>query len=107
MAETATTLHALIQAGADEAAALSSPGGVPLTFAALRTLTERTIAALNAQGIGRGDRVGIVLPNGPEMAAAFIAIGAGATAAPLNPAYRADEFTFYLSDLNAKLLVAA
>ena len=29
-------------------------------------------------GIGRGDRVAIVLPNGPEMAAAFLAIGAGA-----------------------------
>ncbi|NEU10519.1 AMP-binding protein [Methylobacterium sp. BTF04] len=108
MAETAaTTLHALIQAGAADATALSSPGGVPLTFGQLRALTDRTIAALNAQGIGRGDRVGIVLDNGPEMAAAFIAIAAGATSAPLNPAYKADEFTFYLNDLNAKLLVVA
>ena len=55
MAETATTLHALIQAGADEATALSSPGGVPLTFGALRALTESTIASLNAQGIGVRD----------------------------------------------------
>ena len=39
------------------------------------------------------------------MATAFIAIAAGASAAPLNPAYRADEFEFYLSDLNAKGLV--
>ncbi|MCC6473886.1 MAG: AMP-binding protein, partial [Burkholderiales bacterium] len=31
--------------------------------------------------------------------------GAGATAAPLNPAYREDEFEFYLTDLRAKLLV--
>lgn len=107
MAENATTLHALIQTGADAATALSSPGGVPLTFGALRALTDRTIAALNAQGIGRGDRVGIVLDNGPEMAAAFIAVAAGATSAPLNPSYKADEFTFYLSDLNAKLLVVA
>lgn len=103
----ATTLHALIQAGAADATALSSPGGVPLTFGQLRGLTDRTIAALNAQGLGRNDRVGIVLDNGPEMAAAFIAIGAGTTAAPLNPSYKADEFTFYLSDLNAKLLVVA
>jgi acyl-CoA synthetase (AMP-forming)/AMP-acid ligase II len=113
MAETAapttaaTTLHGLIRAGAEEATALSSPGGAPLTFGQLRTLTDRTIAALNAQGIGRNDRVGIVLDNGPEMAAAFIAIGAGTTAAPLNPSYKADEFTFYLSDLNARLLVVA
>jgi acyl-CoA synthetase (AMP-forming)/AMP-acid ligase II len=108
MAETAaTTLHALIRAGSDEATALSSPGDVPLSFGALRALTERTIAALNAQGIGRGDRVGIVLGNGPEMAAAFIAVAAGTTSAPLNPAYKADEFEFYLTDLNARLLIVA
>ncbi len=58
-------------------------------------------------GIGRGDRVAIVLPNGPEMAASFLAIGAGATTAPLNPGYKTDEFEFYLSDLNARALVIA
>jgi acyl-CoA synthetase (AMP-forming)/AMP-acid ligase II len=41
------------------------------------------------------------------MAAAFVAIACGATTAPLNPAYRAEEFDFYLSDLNAKALVIA
>src|SRR6185437_6119376 len=56
-------------------------------------------------GIGRNDRVAIVLPNGPDMAAAFVAIACGATTAPLNPAYRTEEFDFYLSDLNAKALV--
>jgi acyl-CoA synthetase (AMP-forming)/AMP-acid ligase II len=70
-------------------------------------LTAQTIEALNAKGVGRNDRVAIVLDNGPEMAAAFLAIAAGATAAPLNPAYRAEEFEFYLSDLNAKILVIA
>jgi len=103
----ATTLHDLVKTGADDAVALSSPGGVPLTFGALRALVERTVADLNAHGVGRGDRVAIVLPNGPEMAAAFIAVAAGTTSAPLNPSYKADEFEFYLSDLNAKLLVAA
>ncbi|GEO98554.1 acyl--CoA ligase [Methylobacterium haplocladii] len=103
----ATTLHALIQTGADDATALSSPGGVPLTFKALRALAERTIADLNGQGVGRGDRVAIVLPNGPEMATAFIAVAAGCTSAPLNPSYKADEFEFYLNDLHAKLLIVA
>jgi acyl-CoA synthetase (AMP-forming)/AMP-acid ligase II len=41
------------------------------------------------------------------MAAAFVAIACGATTAPLNPAYRTEEFDFYLSDLNAKALVIA
>ena len=107
MAEAARTLNDLIKAGADGATALSAPGGKPLTFRELRALVAGTICELNGNGIGRGDRVAIVLPNGPEMAAAFIGIAAGATSAPLNPAYKADEFEFYLQDLNAKLLVVA
>ncbi len=103
----ADTLHDLIMAGADDATALSAPGGAPLTFAALRALVARTIGDLNAHGVGRGDRVAIVLANGSEMAASFIAIAAGATSAPLNSAYKADEYEFYLTDLKAKLLVVA
>jgi acyl-CoA synthetase (AMP-forming)/AMP-acid ligase II len=68
-------------------------------------MMEETQAHLNGLGIGRNDRVGIVLPNGPEMAAAFVTIGGCATTAPLNPAYRADEFEFYLNDLSARALV--
>ena len=47
----------------------------------------------------------MVLPNGPEMAVAFLTVSACATSAPLNPSYQADEFDFYLTDLNAKALV--
>ena len=36
---------------------------------------------------------------------AFLAVAAGATCAPLNPAYSANEFDFYLADLNAKALI--
>ena len=85
--------------------AIAAPGRKPLTFGGLQALVDRTVAALNDLGIGRNDRVAILLPNGPEMAAAFVAIGAGATTAPLNPAYRADEFEFYLTDLKAKALL--
>ncbi|MGH9884482.1 MAG: acyl--CoA ligase [bacterium] len=100
-----TTIPELLKAGADDAPALNAPGGTPLSYRALRALVADITAALNARGIGAGDRVGIVLDNGPEMAAAFLSIGSAATAAPLNPSYRADEFEFYLTDLNAKLLV--
>ena len=61
--------------------------------------------SLNELGIGRGDRVAIVLPNGPEMATAFLCIASAAASAPLNPAYRQDEFEFYLEDLKAKALI--
>jgi acyl-CoA synthetase (AMP-forming)/AMP-acid ligase II len=99
------TLNALLASGAAGAPAIRAPGRPALSYAGLRDLAAATIARLNGIGIGRNDRVAIVLPNGPEMAAAYIAIGAGATTAPLNPAYRADEFNFYLTDLKAKALV--
>ncbi len=95
----------LLARGAADAPAISAPGRPALSFAGLRALADRTVASLNAAGIGRGDRVAIVLPNGPEMAALFVTAACGATTAPLNPAYKAEEFDFYLSDLNAKLLV--
>jgi len=96
----------LLTKGAGTASAITAPEGVaPLTYGKLQGLTARTLGALNALGIGRDDRVAIVLPNGPEMAAAFISIAASATTAPLNPSYRAEEFEFYLGDLKAKALV--
>ena len=104
---TADTLFDLLAAGAEAAPAIGAPGRPWLTHGALRALAGRTVATLNAMGIGRGDRVALVLPNGPEAAAAFVAIGCGATTAPLNPAYKAEEFEFYLSDLGACALVIA
>lgn len=101
------TIDALLAAAPDAArpAIRATEGRAPLSFAGLRALAGRTVAALNGIGIGRGDRVAIVLPNGPEMAAAFVAIACGATTAPLNPAYKDEEFEFYLTDLKAKALV--
>ena len=95
----------ILSKGIADAPAIRAPDRPPLTFDALRRLAKDTIVNLNALGIGRNDRVAIVLPNGPEMAAAFVSIAAGATTAPLNPTYRAEEFEFYLTDLRAKALV--
>ena len=99
------TLRGLVTAGRDDAVAIAGHDAPPLTYAALRALMDRTVTKLNELGVGRVDRVGIVLPNGPEMATAFVSVAAAATAAPLNPAYREDEFEFYLSDLKAKALI--
>jgi oxalate---CoA ligase len=99
------SLKEMLAAGDDAAVALSAPGRTPLTHAALRHLIATTLARLNGLSIGRNDRVAIVLANGPEMAACFMACASGVTSAPLNPAYRADEFEFYLNDLNAKALI--
>lgn len=71
----------------------------------MRALGAEVSAALHGFGVGRRDRVAIVLPNGPEMASAFVTIAQVATTAALNPAYREEEYDFYLSDLKAKALV--
>ena len=100
-----TTLKLLLSTGSDSALAISAPGRSPLNYGALRALVQSTLTTLNAMGVGRNDRVAIVLTNGPEMATCYMACASGSTSAPLNPAYRADEFEFYLSDLNAKVLI--
>ena len=99
------TLEALLQAHPAEAPAIGAPDRPWLGHAGLRALTHEVRATLAEAGIARGDRVAIVLPNGPEMAAAFVTIAQSATTAPLNPAYRVDEFDFYLRDLGAKAIV--
>jgi len=101
----ADTMTGLLAKGADAAPAITAPDRPALSHAALRALAARVVAELNAMGIGRHDRVAMVLPNGPEMASAFVAVACGATTAPLNPAYRTDEFEFYLSDLGARALL--
>ena len=101
------TVVELLERGRDGAVAIAAPERQALTYADLRRHVARTVAALNSLGIGRNDPVAIVLPNGPEMAAAFVAIAAGATTAPLNPDYKKKEFEFYLADLEARLLIVA
>ena len=98
-------IRELLENGADGDVAIGAPGLPDLSYRDLRDLADRTGAALAALGVSPGDRVAIVLPNGPAMASCFLAVAAYATAAPLNPAYREDEFDFYISDLRARILV--
>ena len=100
-----TDIHALLERGGRDDIAIAAPERAPITYGGLRDQVGRTGEALARAGIGQGDRVAIVLPNGPEMATAFLTTAAHATAAPLNPAYRVDEFAFYLDDLRAKALI--
>ena len=102
---TPATVWELLASGSGECAAIRAPGREPLDFAGLRRHVEATVRALNGVGVGRNDRVGIVLPNGPEMASAFVSVACAATAAPLNPAYRRSEYGFYLEDLGASALI--
>jgi oxalate---CoA ligase len=100
------SIFALLEAGPADAPAIGAPRGVKsLLYRDLQALARRTVETLNSVGIGRGDRVAIVLHNGPEMASSFLCIAAGAATAPLNPGYREKDLEFYLGDLQPKALV--
>ena len=99
------TLHKILKDAAPHWAAIGAPDRPWLSYAGLADQSGRTLELLHRAGIGRGDRVAIVLPNGPEMAAAFLTVAQGAVTAPLNPAYTLEEFDFYLSDLKARAII--
>src|SRR5436190_22354658 len=67
------------------------------TYWSLAEQVESLASALQRSGLGAGQRVAIVLPNGLEYLAVFLAVTrARLAAAPLNPAYKPEEFRFYL-----------
>lgn len=101
----AQTILELLENKSPDAVALSAPDRQSLTYGGLAKQVEKTGKLLASLSIQRNERVAIVLPNGPEMASAFVSVGAWATTAPLNPNYKADEYEFYLNDLSAKLLI--
>ena len=68
-----------------DALAMLAPERAPLTYSRLYRHIGEVVQTLNAIGLGRHDRIALVLPNGPEMAVASLAVAAGATCAPLNP----------------------
>ncbi len=101
-------VRALIEEAAKENSgqpALLAVDGRHVTYEQLLQQVDFTTSQLRALGIGPRDRLAIVLPNGLEMALAFLSVAAAATAAPLNPAYRRKEYAFYLGDLQPKALI--
>ncbi|XHS76310.1 AMP-binding protein [Burkholderiaceae bacterium UC74_6] len=106
--ESVTTLAALLERQAvrlRDAPALLAPGRAGLGYAGLWEQVREIAATLHGLGLTSQDRVAVVLPNGPEMASAFLGVAAYAACAPLNPAYTAEEFRFYLNDLGAKAVL--
>ncbi len=101
-----TTLLDLIRPiPADRTAIIIPETGLRVTYGALRAQVEAVADALAGAGITRGVRVGMALPNGLPTIVAFLAASMAGTAAPLNPAYKEDEFKFFLEDTDARVLL--
>src|SRR5882757_9975291 len=70
-----------------------------ITYGELAALANRAGNALRAQGVQRGDRVLIVLPDSAEFIAAFFgAAKIGAVAVPVNPFARSSDYIHYLEN---------
>ncbi|MCZ7535235.1 MAG: AMP-binding protein [Acidimicrobiia bacterium] len=79
-----------------------------LTWAELRSLTDRIAAGLAARGVSAGDAVGLFLPMIPETVAALMAVAKlGAFFLPIFSGYAADAVAIRLADAEAVALVTA
>jgi oxalate---CoA ligase len=102
----AEPLLELINHGGSHPALVCPDDGTVVTYEQLATATSDLASRLRSAGVGRGDRVAVVLPNGPEIIELLLALAAlGAVMAPLNPAYTEPEYRFYLEDLAPQLLL--
>lgn len=99
-------LSSLLQAApANSIAVIIPETATQVTYGSLYRQVMTMAETLAGMGVSRGDRVGNVLANGLATIVAFLAGSIAGTAAPLNPAYRFDEFCFYLEDTSAKVLL--
>src|SRR5229473_7633319 len=77
-----------------------------VTYGELAALTNRVGNALRAQGVSRGDRVLIVLPDSAEFMAAFFgAAKIGAVAVPVNPYARTADYIHYIENSEPRIAI--
>ena len=90
---------------APDRSAILAPGRRPMTYGALWMQANDVVRGLRSLGVGRTDRVAVVLPDGPEAAVAMIAVAAGAVCVPLNPGFTDDEYQRYFGELHLAALL--
>ncbi|KAI3850067.1 hypothetical protein MKW92_032288 [Papaver armeniacum] len=87
---------------------VSVSGKFDLTHSKLQQLVDQAASILISNGVHPGDVIALTFPNTVEFVIMFLAvIRARATAAPLNSAYTQEEFEFYLSDSESKILLTS
>ncbi|MEB3760139.1 MAG: long-chain fatty acid--CoA ligase [Desulfurococcales archaeon] len=81
--------------------------GRNVSYKELLDSAKRFASYLKSRGVGKGDVVGLFLPNSPMFAIAYYGtLMAGATVSPMNVLYSPSEIHHQLEDNGAKILVA-
>ena len=92
----------------DKPALIDGASGAVTTYADLVRQVREAAAGLAAEGIGKGDAVGLIAPNGPEWAVAYHAVIAlGGILSSINPLLTPDEVAKQLGNAGAKAVIAA
>jgi fatty-acyl-CoA synthase len=87
--------------------AILDPGGRKLTYAELDRETSRLARGLLDLGVGKGDKVGLWMPNNPEWVIAYFAVArVGAVVVPMNTRYKTHEVEYILGNSEATTLFA-
>jgi long-chain acyl-CoA synthetase len=82
------------------------PGGKTLTYRQLLQEVEKFSAVLAGLGVGKGDRVGLILPNSPQYVIAYYAtVRLGAVIVGNNPLYTHRELSHQLKDAQQDVIV--
>ena len=82
-------------------------GDSELAYAELDERSARLAALLHEKGVGRGERVGVMLPNVTQFPIAYYGVlRAGGVVVPMNVLLKQREIAFYLEDSGARLLLA-
>ncbi|MEU5264299.1 amino acid adenylation domain-containing protein [Amycolatopsis sp. NPDC021455] len=104
--ESVVELFARRVAEAPGAVAITDAAGADLTYAEVDRASNRLAAHLAANGVGRGDRVGVAMQRSPELLIAFLAIWkAGAAYVPVDVEYPAERIAFIFENSGVSAVV--
>jgi acyl-CoA synthetase (AMP-forming)/AMP-acid ligase II len=100
------TLADILDGGASHAALILAGGGPTVDRQAMKKSILQCAISIRAAGFQPGDVISMAYANTLDFVVAFLGvIAARCVAAPLNAAYKEEEFSFYLEDTSSKLLL--
>ncbi|MGP0071184.1 MAG: AMP-binding protein [Bryobacteraceae bacterium] len=93
------------RAESPSAIALTSLERAALTYLELDDRLQALRRDAAAAGLHRGEIAALVLPNGLDLIAAFLAVSGIGAGAPLDPSFTESEFRYYLNRLGARIVI--